>query len=198
MLLKYLLEFFCDLADCLIPAYAFKLAPRLLHRVKQPVRIVLVISDVQALSAGVSFADRAVLVRADFDNTVVFNFDFKAAADSAHYAGSLLPFFHDTLLSEISPYNIQRRSSFKKILFHSVNPVKGLSFYHIQFTLLRRRPNHTGHNPDLLNGIAFCPRFRFGSGRNVYRFRPVSKGLQYPFNMILKLALEKEERKWHK
>jgi hypothetical protein len=76
---------------------------------------VLVISDVQAFSAGVSFADRAVLVRADFDNTVVFNFDFKAAADSAHYAGSLLPFFHDTLLSQNFLYNILRRSPIKKI-----------------------------------------------------------------------------------
>jgi hypothetical protein len=57
------------------------------------------ISDVHALSADVSFADRAVLIRADFNNTVVFNFNFKAAADSAHYAGSLFPFFHDTLLS---------------------------------------------------------------------------------------------------
>jgi hypothetical protein len=61
---------------------------------------VLVISDVHALSADVSFADRAVLVRADFNNTIVFNFDFKAAAYSTHYAGSLLPFFHSWLLSK--------------------------------------------------------------------------------------------------
>jgi hypothetical protein len=52
---------------------------------------VLVISDFHALAADVPFTDRAVLVRADFDDPVTFNLDLEAALDGAHYTGSLLP-----------------------------------------------------------------------------------------------------------
>jgi hypothetical protein len=85
------LELRGDLADRLVPGYAFEFTANLLQRIEYTVGIMLVISNFHALAADVSFADRAVLVRADFDDPVTFNLDLEAALDGAHYTGSLLP-----------------------------------------------------------------------------------------------------------
>ena len=91
MLLENDLELSGDLADRLLPGYAFEFISNLLQWVEHPVGIMLVISNVHALTADVPFADGAFLVRADFDDPVTFNLDLEAALDGAHYAGSLLP-----------------------------------------------------------------------------------------------------------
>jgi hypothetical protein len=91
MLLEYALELLRNFTDCLVPGYSFESVSHLLQRVEQPVGIVLVKSDVHALPTNISFAYGAILVRADFDNSVVLNLDFHTATIAAQYTTRLLP-----------------------------------------------------------------------------------------------------------
>jgi hypothetical protein len=43
---------------------------------KHPVGTVLMESNIHPLPAHISLADRAILVRTDFDNTTIFDLDF--------------------------------------------------------------------------------------------------------------------------
>jgi len=47
--------------------------------------------NVHPLPANISLADKAILVRTDFDYTVIFDLDFQTATVDTQYTGRFLP-----------------------------------------------------------------------------------------------------------
>ena len=65
MRVQYTFEVFGDFADSLVPGYPLELVPHPLHRIENPVRIVLVVCHIEPFSADVPLTPWIVLAKAD-------------------------------------------------------------------------------------------------------------------------------------
>jgi len=91
-----------DFADGLIPGNPFELSADFFQRIFEPVGVVLVIGDVQALAADVAFAFGIGFVRPDFDDAVIFDFDDETAVLCAQDAAGFEKDAHGCFLSPAS------------------------------------------------------------------------------------------------
>jgi len=88
------LELRCDFIDGLVPGDPLEFVPDFFERIFQAVGVVLVIGDVQTLAADIPFAFGVGFVASNFDDAVVFHFDFQTAVLRAEDTAGFKYFSH--------------------------------------------------------------------------------------------------------